>query len=710
MRFLRDRSTWPAAALLLLWPVVLMWPAVRECGDTVLGLTGDNTSGGVWLAWHFQDAGLFVRHTTVSSAPMGEQFWQPQFVTALLLFVPLWLFAQVLSPMCAWNVLLYLGFVLTGAATYALCHWLTRSAAAATLGMAAFTFSPYRQLKAEGHVAYVHAQLLVLLVLALLMLWERPGWRRAALLGAVVAGLGYTDAYYLLLGPVTAVTFTVAAIVWRLVVERARPADLLDPLRYTAAAVLVTALLLAPAVLTFRTAGDEIRGEVARSSSELDVYALRPLDYVLPSSEHPLTPRPYDRFRDDRLNGSNPSESFAYVGILTGALAAVAAWGALRSRSARRRPLHPPSAMTTGFAVATLVAVAVAAFAFALPANNHLGPLSIPGPSKVVYRFVPLWRTYARFFIVFDIAIVALASIATARILRHRPEHVRTKVAVALVAVVLFESVPALPRISYDYDDAPPVYAWLADRPELDTVGEYPLLTPEADPNHRYLTFQPVHGRPLLNVRGAPSDDDALRRGLVGLADGQTLPVLRALGVDAVVVHPRLYGRRFRLPADEKPDGLRLLRSFPVAGNPSPEVAKADVYAVEDGPRADAAVAFVSGFHLPEHDRWKGFRWMPERATIEVVALRPGVSRARVTLRAIEFNRGRTIVVGQDGVELWRGIVQGHTTIEFTAAVGRPLELISLDGTTTIAAAGGEPGDQRPISIGITDVGLPVAV
>jgi hypothetical protein len=722
-----------AAAALGAVTFVNMRPALTDCGSTIMGAPGDATAGGVWLAWAYKDGGgsPWMEHTDASAAPTGEEFWQPHWATALALFVPEWAFAQFTSPTCAWNLTLFSGFVLSGLAMFGLVWWLSGRVLPASFAAFAFAFSPYREMKLQGHVAYVHGQALVLLLLACFLLWRKPTWPRAAAAAGALALCGYTDGYYILLGGAAFATFHLAALAYAAVVERRGWPQLRRHVGMVVASGAMAGVLLAPLALILATQQSDISAAVERPKAELYTFSARPTEFVLPSRFHPVFKHVFADYQVDELHGSNFSEQTLYLGWTVLVLGGLGVAAAVASRRTRATPLHDMdeaggaddgdggagagSPLTFGFAATVLGAVAAVALVMSAPPTVQVGPLEVPGPSNLIFAVIKFWRVYARMFVLAHAALVVLAALSLALMLRRRSLRTGIAATAVLTAVVAFEFLPIPPPGTWDYGSAPEVYYYLAEQPGR-IVAEYPLLPTETEPDHRYLTYQPVHGKRLVNVRNDATRADAMARSLRGLADPNTIPALRAYGVDYVVVHPGL--TMAGIPSPPPPPGdLELVRSFRFSDPPTnpdryhaPFLAAyydADVYRLRPGPVARLVIAHGEGLHAPEQVAWNSFTWMQARGQMSVVALEPGVGAGRVSFRAGSAGRTpRTLRVEQGGRELWSGTVTDRTLVEFTAAVEQPVTMTASPGAITPQSFDPASPDNRLLAVSIAELSV----
>jgi hypothetical protein len=696
--------------LLCLGVVVLMRPVVTSCGTTLLGAPGDATNGGVWTAFNYLRVGgpPWMSTTPFTAAPHGEPWWHAYYITALLVFSPIWLFAHLTgSAVCGWNIAIACGFVASGLAMFALARFVSRSDIAAGLVGLAYAFAPYRQFKAEGHIAYVHTYLFPLLLLTGLLLWQRPTRARVACAAVVLALVGYTDGYYILLGAVAFGTFHLSALAWSALIDRVTWPELRPRLLAVTVTAVGALVLLVPVLLTFLTTAGEISSTLTRQADEIANYAARPSEYLLPARSHPVFERSLGAWQDRHLHGSNFGEASVFLGW-SAVVAAAATIVSLLDRSRRNTPLVERSGMSYGLTVGAVAGTAVAGLLFSFPPSVHLGPVALPMPSGVVSAATKIWRVYARFFIVVHPAVLALAAMSIARVIRSRVGIARPIAVVGLGILMMFESIVTWTPGTWDYRLAPRAYHFVAEQSDVDVIAEWPLAPTSLKPDHEYLGWVPVHEKQLVNVLNDGSLADQVARGIYGLADPDTAAVLRRLGTDLVLVH------RINAPGEAPASDFERVASFSYNDDAAtmPALARragrwaylapayeVDVYRLQPGPIATSAIAVGAGFYDPEGAPiGVSSRWMRQQGELTPVRLGGRGERVRIAfLMGSVSNRRRNVVIEQSGATVWSGDVSSPTTVQFDAAVGRKITFRAYPGPEHVP-------DGRELSVTVSGI------
>ena len=283
-----------------------------------------------------------------------------------------------------------------------------------------------------------------------------------------------------------------------------------------------------------------------RSLDDIDIYSVRPWEYLMPWRVNPLVPQAVRDFQAQHLHGSNGVEQAQVLGYSVIALALVAIiWF---------RPRFP---------VVLGVAVAAAGAALALPAHLHVFNLTLLGPAALLNHGLPFIRVYARFGVLVMLGATLLAGLGLATLHTGLDAHRLGWLAAAPFLVLALEFNRLPPTYTTTLFPAPEEYRWLRDQPS-GTLIEYPLLTPtnalEAA-SRQYTLYQQVHLHPLFNGATPGSRADVVAPSLNPYYAEDVAARLRSLGIRYVFVHRGDYlGAGYGLP--QAVIGLRYLGSF----------------------------------------------------------------------------------------------------------------------------------------------------
>ena len=556
---------------------LVMTPVLAHCTTTVLGPQPSNGTAAVWTNWEFTRlGGPFAASTPDVAAPQGRAFFLFDFMRSLVELLPQWVATNIFGPVCSYNLLIYIGFVLDGMAVFGMVWWLTRRPFVAFIAGYASSFIPFHIEAAYTHIDYVHSWPLALVMWAMLGLIQRPSWRRALLAGASTALAGYADGYSCSCAPTIAITLAIAGAGWWL--RRSgwhRPA-----LRFpamTGLAVAAAAALMAPLAVIFLLSRSTLTVLLTRAKADLYASAARPLDPVLPSSP------PVLRLPGRGLRGSVPTRLELHrVEPLPRRLGradrrsrgrACHLFRSARARLARGLAL-PPQALVTSMILLVVVAGILSCGGL---------PRSLTTPADLIYAVFPFLRAYSRLVLVVDLAVVVLASLALCRHVAVDEARRRWHWAEPWLSLPLTCSRSPPWRVWSYPDSVPAVYQWVARRPPSTIIAEYPSDQVDSQP-----ISTTSHSRSCTN--GACSTGRWPARRVTAsssawpISASATLPVLRALGVDFVLIHNDLYTP----PGGASPvvPGLHQVTS----------VDGVTVYQIDPGPLAKYAITLNQGF------------------------------------------------------------------------------------------------------------------
>jgi hypothetical protein len=644
--------------------VIVTWPLVEHLGSAIFGYPGDSTGGiaYIWLLDH--KVGYHVVGTThmgLTGAPFG---WDQASIINLqwsFVFFPAFLAAKAVGEVAAYNLIVLSGLVLSSLSMYLLVRLLGATPLVAGWAGLAYTIFPWHIEKAGGHVTFVHLEGFPLLLLAVLAWHRRPGWRRAGLIAGASAVLWTTAGYFGVVALVALGVLLPAAAL----VQRSRVGTRIAAAHLAVAGGFALAVPLAISALTvIGSPGGEISSP--RDLGSLSTYGARPWEFVLPSYRNPIFGDDVGPFLVTHLHGSNFSETSLYVGWVTLALAA----GFVAFAVLRRRRLPPEHRLLA----AVLVVLGVVAVAFSLP--SPIPRTHIPGPSRLVWEFLPQFRVATRFIALVMTALVPLAALGLEELRRSVASLPRVggaaAVALCLAAAAATTAEFWIDASTTDVSRRPPYYEVVSRAPP-GNLAEYPLAKAEQAVNSDYLFWQRIHERPLVNGAAADTFAEAVGQSVIDPASPETPASLAALGVTAVVVRPSTYAFSGNKPGPkELGRGYRLLARFPDDVSVWRVVAR----------RAPAIGTFTDGFSFSETPVGQPTsRWMIEpEATVDLYAWRPGTYRVRFQIAS--YGRARLVQIGGGGssrafvvlapryVSIPVRLPRGHSSIALSARPG----------------------------------------
>ena len=471
---------------------VVMRPVLAAPSKRVYGLPSDPLAE-VWRLEQFRSGQLGLvgnSATMMANFPSGATLRRPVEATQILYDVPAWLLVHALTPVPAYNLLVFVGLWVTGLTTYFSARALRLGIIGSALAACLFVLAPNHLVEAELHVvlSYV-APLPVLLALGVLTI-AHPSWRRGALLGLLTGLCGYLNAYLLLEAAVLVGALALVAA-WTAVRDRRKRRSLVAAI---GAAAIAAAATLAPLGIVLVAFHGSIASAVTRSEADVVTFSLSPGSY-------------FDR------------STATYIGVV----GVVLAVGGLAFGRVPR-----------GTRVA-IAAVGLAGVVFSLrPGTSVLGTHPRM-PAQIVYDVLPYYRVFGRLEILAVLAVAMLAGLAVDRLAERRAAWAPAA-AVLVAALAIADVVRHAPPPAGDLGKPDPVATWLSTG--HGAVAEYPLYGFDNYLLGIYLFRQLRHDRPLLNG----SLEGTLSAELAAEANTPAQPrariAVQRAGVRAIVVHP----------------------------------------------------------------------------------------------------------------------------------------------------------------------------
>lgn len=553
------RNGMPALGVTLALAVVLTWPLVVDPADA-LGHPGNDVWNHIWGYWWVGEevlAGRLPLRTDLMHFPGTSRLFFIDTFGALLTLPVQWL----AGPVAAYNATIFACFWGAGLAAWALARHLLAarlgpgSAAdgVALFAAVAYASSPHLLAQAyNGITETLFAAGLPLAILAVIRLYERPGWARGFVAAAAMAGCTLANWYYGLFAALgSALLLASFALLRR---ERIHWAAL--PRHLAAAGALAAAAVL-PVLLGFASTLDGPDAIVSRDPE----FVWRSL------VTHNITDavslvRPGRVYSPDLklLHG----EDLLIVTYLGWTLCGLAGWGLWTLR--RWRDRLPWITWILAFGVLML-----GPYLFVDGAYVTLLDRRIPLPFLALFDGLPVFQRIShpfRFVVPVQLGLAVLACFGLARL----PVAARLAAAGLALAEALVLSPAPWPLPLADAR-MPGFVTTLAEDPAPGGVLDLPIALPNLE-RAVYLYWQTAHGRPSPYALNEPLPDVLSRSHLARtllIAEASRVdhlpPVLpeldlvasaRALadlGVRYVVVHAPLY------PPDRLAMTLTLLRT-----------------------------------------------------------------------------------------------------------------------------------------------------
>jgi hypothetical protein len=510
--------------------------------------------------------------------------------------------ARVTGAVAAYNWLVLLSFPLSAAAAYLLARHLALPPSGALLAALLFAFSPFHLAHAAYHPHVAQTQWLPLYLLALWRCMDEASWIAVGSLTIATATVTLSNFY----GGLIAAVITPVAIgaYW---LARARFAP--HPARHLV--VTVGALAgLAGAGLAFVwwQAPDVFRDRsvLAFPREDLFSYSAKWWSYLVPPVAHPLLGGVARRAWKAAQVGDGLLEQQVSLGWGVIALGLVAIQGWIGSTARREgRAIAAPLAIES--AVPILAAVGAAALFCSLSPERTILGVTMVRPSAVLYLIVPVFRSYARFGVIVQLAAALLAGIGATRLVT-RGTRASRGAAVALVTLAVADYMVWPPALSRDVLPTA-AHRWVMRQTVASRAFDCEPLTAESS-SIVWLTGG--------HIGLAAADDDC--------AEPQLPARLWAAGFTHLLVRDTWERQWLRDHGDG--EGLRLEARF----------SDADIFLMT--PREFVYTQTLAGFWPREHGNGDSWRWMGADASWTIVAPAPQTGATlEVEVRAFHVSR-----------------------------------------------------------------------
>jgi hypothetical protein len=326
-----------------------------------------------------------------------------------------------------------------------------------------------------------------------------------------------------------------------------------------------------------------------RPLKDLFVYSAKPWDYLIPSFWHPVWGPFVAPWIQAHLFGSNITEQTLFLGWTALGCAGWMIGQAFKSKS----PL-PEDWRWTIFGIFAAMGLCliwsgppfVPLGGWIVEGNRIQADWKWPLPSWWMHAWLPMFRVYSRFAVGVQMGCSVLFGLGLAWIRRKVAWKGRLGLVLLLGMALAWEYQTRF--VLFDTKTVPAVYRWLAEEPGEFAVLEYPWRESGHAQTYRYLFYQRIHGKHLINGGNPNGTMETIRQEFRDLAHPHLGKVLNELGVRYVLVHPYAYdwsdeqlprhfsvfGRTIPIearrwadqlppPAREGNRSLRLIRTFP---------------------------------------------------------------------------------------------------------------------------------------------------
>lgn len=420
--------------------------------------------------------------------------------------------ALLLNPVAALNVVVLVTFPLAAGAAYSLARYVGASHSGSLLAGLAYAFSPFHIAHAAIHPHIAQTQWFPLYVLALWLCVEDARPLRLAAL-AVTGALTALSNFYagLILVVLTPPLLAGLCFAARPTPRRLRSLGLTVGLLASGAMLGATVVALkAPALIA-----NPVRFAFPRR--DLFLYSAKWWSYLVPAMGHAVLGDAARRFWMQHDPPVRFVEQQVFLGWSPLLLAVAAALASLQVW--RRLPASAEDDRRRAKAVLFFAGLAAIALVCSLSPARQIGRFLFVRPSSLLYEWAPMFRCYARFGMIVQLAVAVLAGLGLTALTRST-SRVRRAVVVTLLGAWVIEYAP----VPWRWRDVLPTHGhrWLARQ-------EGPLHVLDCAPwSVAEYTLPSLLGHPLSFLAAGEECRPALAPALMARADATHLLVRRA--------------------------------------------------------------------------------------------------------------------------------------------------------------------------------------
>ncbi|MFH1888569.1 MAG: hypothetical protein ABH806_00595 [Candidatus Omnitrophota bacterium] len=484
----------------------------------------------MWLVKYSSQRGIDLKNNDYIAYPFGVDltaYWGSSYLWEYLKNT----LSFITSHIVAFNILIFMSFILSGWFTYLLVYRLTGSAVAGIFSGAIFSLCPYHFARVWQHLALSQIQWMPLYLLSLLSFKDKPVPRNIFFVAVslfLVVSFNFYYAYFMAVASALFVVFIIK--------ENGIRRAAFNYISKLFLAYLIVLVMIAPNLWEVYKYKNSSRRDIPlehniaqRPFDDLFSQSARPLSYILPSSEHPLFGGIARIFLGSKLYGESLTEHALYLGWIP----LILAFMVYRKC---RKDAHKLKYKKDVFCLDFFVWLAVISWLFSQPPWWQIGPFRVYMPSFFMYKALPMFRAYCRFGVVLMLAVAVLAGFGLRYLLeRYNNKALKGVLVTVVFGMLFFEFLNFPPLKVIELDNSPAVYEWLSKQKGDFAVAEYPL--DYQSQNVYYLFYQTVHRKKIINASNPGTYASSVAKLIRTLSDPDTVKILNWMGVKYVIVH-----------------------------------------------------------------------------------------------------------------------------------------------------------------------------
>lgn len=583
--------------------VIYTWPLILHFNEAIFGIWGNrNRYGGdmfssiysYWLIKYLIQNHLSIFKNPLTIFPFGASGSYAYGLRPIGEVLVGYVMTILSNEKVTYNFMIFSSFILSGIVVFLIVWKLTKNYWASLISGFVFSFSPYHLYVSCGWAELCQIYLFPLYFFCLLKANETK-----KLIWGIISGLlfAYICLYVLYYGYFAGVA-TGIFVIFKLVWDYKRNKKIDWVVAKNLGIGFSFALIIVFAGFSKMPPWDMLGGNnlAKYKLDDIVLRSARPLDYILPSIDHPI----FGNFSRDLLDNHFKFTHNVFdisLGWLTLGLAIFGSIAFLKKKIQKDQFFN--------FSVTFFIVIAVALFILSMPPFFNFLGLKIPLPSQLIFYLTPMFKSVSRYGVIVMCSVSILAGISLDYISRKFSVTKKALLYFFVFIIVLFEFQNKSMYVATSYYEVPSVYQWLSIQPEKFAIAEYPAMLDFDYRNMYYKYFQRLHQKPMMNGAQADSKDDLLRISLFDITSLGTQKILKGLGIKYLVIHDQFYNEYYQLntsllhmkpPLEIK--GLKLIKTFE----------NERFYEIESAPQK-IAIATGGDFYQGEQDKKENIVW-----------------------------------------------------------------------------------------------------
>jgi len=514
-----------------------------------------DTSGTVAIAQALKRMKYPWSLNVMSNAPYGESFWSLSRLVQSVQWLALWLLTRFNSAILSVNILICIGWVLSGISVYILCRYLKLSIMSSLMSGLLVQMLPWVREKVMTHIAYVFICVPIFAIFLLIKTKSEPNKSNFVKLLCFICFTAFFDLYWFYINLLIASIFVL--ISFKTIINKLRGYSFNARIAFTLIppTIVVVLIWMYGYLLRITSSGNSLNRPFSIATDEfIDLYNGSLLRYVRPTIGHLFIEK-------GLISSPIFSEDYVlYVGVVTFVLAI----GSFVSRN------KLPEVERGHQKLLALIAIVCALMTIPAQMKTQFGV--IPGPVHFVKFLTPGMRVYSRFGLVTESLICILAGYMLGMLQTLRVRNVLRSFLLAFVIVFSFLDMNPSARRLINAEYA----GYVKVREVLNSTEQPVLLELPPDSDKLYFASSYSDAPHLMTAKNRYWDEGLWRNAELGdyafasyLASRKVTHILVPVNEDGTVSYRRKWGVRpsvnLMFPREYFHEVVRVKGSFPAA-------------------------------------------------------------------------------------------------------------------------------------------------